>query len=264
MIFRSKQLPLMRGLRFPKGGKCLGGGRETHNILFFVPLEWLARGLTPGTSVFLGKAFLHFGDRCKWKGSSRMKECKGIAALLGWALLRILFIGSNSRSPLRCVWCICLANNIPRFRSQIHSWFAAVIVLSIFSLSLSLFLPPFISLLLSLAEFYLAQLRSGNPFATPFRNSFGSWKPNDSGENVPWKILEVHVLPPGWMYFEGWFDVREGRNAHVWYGYLCCEYKLYFLSWTLVYVLFRKFFYRFSKRLSKENRRNNNSRRILN
>ena len=144
MIFRSKQLPLMRGLRFPKGGKCLGGGRETHNILFFVPLEWLARGLTPGTSVFLGKAFLHFGDRCKWKGSSRMKECKGIAALLGWALLRILFIGSNSRSPLRCVWCICLANNIPRFRSQIHSWFAAVIVLSIFSLSLppSLYFPP--------------------------------------------------------------------------------------------------------------------------
>lgn len=40
-VILQRQLPPTRGLRFLKGGECLGGGRETHNILFFVPLERL-------------------------------------------------------------------------------------------------------------------------------------------------------------------------------------------------------------------------------
>lgn len=79
-----------------------------------------------------GKGLFAFRRQMQMKGflpDGRMQRNRGFA--LGWALLRILFIGNGSRSPLECVWCICLANNIQRFRSQIHSWFAAVIVLSI-------------------------------------------------------------------------------------------------------------------------------------
>lgn len=161
-----------------------------------------------------------------------MKECKGIAALLGWALLRILFIGSNSCSPLRCVWCICLANNIPRFRSQIHSWFAAVIVLSIFSLlhSPSLFLSLFISLLLSLAEFYLAHgivTPSLPPFAilSAHENRMTRAKTSRGRSSRSMSFLEDGCTLRG--------DLTCARGETRTYdGYLCCEYKLYFASWT--------------------------------
>lgn len=75
---------------------------EERTISYFLfHLSGCSRTNPPVRNIcILEKAFLHFGDRCKWKGSSRIDECKGIAALLCWALLRILFIDSSSHSPL--------------------------------------------------------------------------------------------------------------------------------------------------------------------
>lgn len=184
----------------------------------------------PGTSVFWKRPFCISETDANERVLPGMKECKGIAALLGWALLRILFIGSNSCSPLRCVWCICLANNIPRFRSQIHSWFAAVIVLSIFSL--------FIPLLLYLPEFYLAHgavTLSLPPFAilsahenrmTRAKTSRGrssrsmSFLEDGCTLRVIWRArgekrartMDTYVAGTSYVYSPSWIDFGNANN----------------------------------------------------
>lgn len=223
----------------------------------------VARGLTPG-HLYFGKGLFAFRRQMQMKGfflDERMQRNRGFARLGPFAnsfhRQQLMFSAPMCMMHLsrKQYPAISLSNSLVIRRGH-----CALDLLSP-SLSLSLYLsPPF-------SRGILSCTRSSNPFATPFRNSFGSWKPNDSGENVPRKILEVHVLPRGWMYFEGWFDVCEGRNAYD--GYLCCEYKLYFASWTCLCLENSSIDFRSTNndslfiRMFKDNRRNNNSRGIF-
>ena len=104
----------------------------------------------------LEKAFLHFGDRCKWKGSCRMEECKGIAALLSAGPFCESFSSATAHILLSNVYDASVSQTIS---CDFALKFTRDSLRSLCSRFLS------VSLSLPLAEFCLAT--RSNPFVTP-------------------------------------------------------------------------------------------------